>query len=95
MIKGIDEHKNELCDLCRQFSVKQLDVFGSALAGATLDPDRSDVDSLVEFAPMEPVRHSCNRSCSTRSLTIRISASTFFISSFQSRRPIRASTCGL
>ena len=58
MIKAIDGHREDLRDLCREFGVKRLDVFGSALVEATFDPDRSDVDFLVEFTPMEPVRHA-------------------------------------
>ncbi|WP_376097696.1 nucleotidyltransferase family protein [Roseomonas sp. CCTCC AB2023176] len=34
--------------LCRRYHVKRLDVFGSAVAG-DFDPDRSDLDLLVEF----------------------------------------------
>ena len=57
MIKTIDERKEDLQDLCRKFGVKRLDVFGSALVEAAFDPERSDVDFLVEFEPMEPIRH--------------------------------------
>jgi len=58
VIEAIDDHMEDLRDLCRQFGVKRLEVFGSALVEAAFDPDRSDVDFLVEFAPMEPVRHA-------------------------------------
>lgn len=35
-------------DLCRQFQVERLELFGSA-AGANFDPNSSDTDSLVKF----------------------------------------------
>jgi predicted nucleotidyltransferase len=38
--------------LCRQYSVKRLDLFGSA-ACDDFDPARSDVDFLVQFLPIE------------------------------------------
>jgi predicted nucleotidyltransferase len=39
-----------LTELCRRQGVAKLSMFGSALRG-DFDPDRSDVDLLVEFAP--------------------------------------------
>ncbi len=36
--------------LCREFDVARLEVFGSAATGA-FDPERSDIDFLVEYAP--------------------------------------------
>ena len=41
----------EIADLCRQFQVERLDVFGSAARGEDFEPSRSDVDLLVRFAP--------------------------------------------
>ena len=37
-------------DLCRQFQVRRLAVFGSSLRG-DFEPSRSDVDLVVEFEP--------------------------------------------
>lgn len=37
-------------DLCREFGVARLEIFGSA-TGAAFDPERSDVDFLVEYLP--------------------------------------------
>ncbi len=36
--------------LCREYGVARLEVFGSATGGG-FDPQRSDVDFLVEYAP--------------------------------------------
>ena len=48
MIALIEQHRQELADLCRRFGVARLEVFGSA---ATDDfcPQTSDLDFLVEF----------------------------------------------
>ena len=40
--------RNELAALCRKYRVKSLEVFGSAVTG-DFDPDRSEVDLLLEF----------------------------------------------
>lgn len=47
----IFNHREEILNLCRKFQVQRLDLFGSAANGA-FDPDQSDFDFLVEFAPM-------------------------------------------
>jgi predicted nucleotidyltransferase len=46
----IEQHLDAIRDLCREFDVVRLEVFGSAATG-DFDPDRSDVDFLVEYAP--------------------------------------------
>jgi predicted nucleotidyltransferase len=48
MIDEIELHREELQALCRRFHVRRLDLFGSAARG-DFDPERSDVDLLVEF----------------------------------------------
>ena len=53
MIALIEQHRAELEALCRKYCVKKLEVFGSASDG-TFDPQRSDVDLLVEFLPLGP-----------------------------------------
>ena len=53
MIADIASHREELRELCRQFHVRRLDLFGSA-AGEDFDPARSDLDFLVEFQPAPP-----------------------------------------
>ena len=42
---------NRLEELCRQYSVQRLDLFGSA-STARFQPEGSDLDFLVEFLPM-------------------------------------------
>jgi predicted nucleotidyltransferase len=48
MIDEMALHREELRVLCRRFHVRRLDLFGSAARG-DFDPERSDVDLLVEF----------------------------------------------
>ena len=40
----------EIVSLCRRHHVRRLEVFGSAASGR-FDPQRSDVDFLVEYLP--------------------------------------------
>ncbi len=51
MNSTIAENRAELIALCRQFHVRRLELFGSAL-GDAYDPERSDLDFLVEFEAM-------------------------------------------
>jgi len=46
----IEQNRPAVADLCRQFGVASLEAFGSAVTG-DFDPDRSDIDFIVEFAP--------------------------------------------
>ena len=48
MIDEIALRREELWALCRRYHVRRLDLFGSAARG-DFDPERSDVDFLVEF----------------------------------------------
>jgi predicted nucleotidyltransferase len=48
MIADITSHRDQLRELCRQFHVRRLDLFGSA-TGEDFDAERSDLDFLVEF----------------------------------------------
>jgi predicted nucleotidyltransferase len=43
------QHRADIGALCRRSHVRRLDVFGSAARGEDFDPQRSDVDFLVEF----------------------------------------------
>ena len=48
MASVLDAHLAEIPDLCRRYGVSRLELFGSAASGA-FDPQRSDLDFLVEF----------------------------------------------
>ncbi len=50
MIALIEQHRPEVAALCSRYGVQSLEVFGSAADG-TFDPERSDIDFLVEFRP--------------------------------------------
>ena len=52
----IDDNLEEIGRLCRLHGVRKLEVFGSVLR-SDFDPQRSDVDVLVEFEPR--VASSC------------------------------------
>jgi predicted nucleotidyltransferase len=58
MIGPLENHREQLTQLCRDFGVKRLDAFGSAVVQGRFDAKRSDIDLLVEFEPMDPVRHA-------------------------------------
>jgi predicted nucleotidyltransferase len=49
MIDLVGDRRDEIEFLCRQFGVRRLDLFGSALS-ESFDPLTSDIDVLVEFA---------------------------------------------
>jgi uncharacterized protein len=48
----IDPHRSKIQQLCRQYGVQRLDIFGSA-AGDGFDVARSDVDLIVDFGAGE------------------------------------------
>ncbi len=50
MLSVIEEKCDALGELCQRYGVARLEVFGSA-AGEGFDPERSDVDFLVESRP--------------------------------------------
>lgn len=45
----VQQHHSAIADLCRRYHVRRLEVFGSAARGDDFDPEKSDVDFLVEF----------------------------------------------
>lgn len=49
----VAEHQHAIRRLCAEHQVKRLDLFGSA-TGTAFDPERSDVDFVVEFAELSP-----------------------------------------
>lgn len=44
----VAEHMDEIRDLCREYGVIRLELFGSAATGG-FDPSRSDIDFLIEY----------------------------------------------
>jgi predicted nucleotidyltransferase len=52
MVSLIEEHFEALEQLCAQYKVQRLEVFGSASTGEKFDPQESDLDFLVEFLPL-------------------------------------------
>jgi predicted nucleotidyltransferase len=48
MASVLDTRLAEVRDLCRRYGVARLELFGSATSAA-FDPQRSDLDFLVEF----------------------------------------------
>ncbi|MGH2531105.1 MAG: nucleotidyltransferase family protein [Thermomicrobiales bacterium] len=50
MIPLIEQHRAAIAELCREYGVTKLEVFGSAATGA-FDPKSSDVDFIVEYPP--------------------------------------------
>ena len=56
MVAIIDAQGEKLKSLCRKHFVRRLEVFGSAADG-TFDPERSDLDFLVEYEQLSPSEH--------------------------------------
>ena len=52
MISLVEQKRDGIAEHCRRLNVRRLDVFGSAATG-TFDPEKSDLDFLVEFAKHE------------------------------------------
>jgi predicted nucleotidyltransferase len=52
VIPLIEQHRSQISTLCRQYRVKQLELFGSA-ATDEFDPAHSDVDFFYEFDPAD------------------------------------------
>ncbi|MBZ0173283.1 MAG: nucleotidyltransferase domain-containing protein [Phycisphaerales bacterium] len=53
MVPLIRDNLDKITELCAKHQVRRLFLIGSAL-GDGFDPERSDVDFLVEFEPHEP-----------------------------------------
>jgi predicted nucleotidyltransferase len=53
MIALIEDNRDAITALCRQYGVRKLAVFGSAAKG-TFDPARSDLDFAVDFKDYGP-----------------------------------------
>lgn len=57
MIPSIEEHRAELAELCRRRHVLRLSLFGSATRD-DFDPQRSDLDFLVDFEVLPPGQYA-------------------------------------
>jgi uncharacterized protein len=57
MIHLIEEHLSEIKEICLQFNVSRLEVFGSVLSG-DFDQISSDIDLLMEFKPLKPIQYA-------------------------------------
>ena len=53
MVSVLEDKRQAIVEACARHGVLRLDVFGSALRD-DFRPGESDVDLLVEFAPMNP-----------------------------------------
>ena len=53
MVSVLEDKRQAIAEACARHRVLRLDVFGSALRD-DFRPEESDVDLLVEFAPMNP-----------------------------------------
>lgn len=59
MHPAIAQHSSGIAVVCQRYGIRRLEVFGSAARATDFDPDHSDADSLVEFAPgIEPGLHT-------------------------------------
>lgn len=56
MTSVVQEHIGELIELCREYHVAKLSLFGSAATDA-FKPETSDLDFLVTFHPMPSIAH--------------------------------------
>lgn len=53
MFRFTDKEKEKIEEACEEHGVRSLDLFGSA-AGEAFDPEHSDLDFVVSFAPRSP-----------------------------------------
>ncbi len=51
MHERISRKRAEIAALCARYRILRLEVFGSGARGHDFDPERSDIDLLVTFAP--------------------------------------------
>ena len=57
MDPAVQQKLSALRRLCTRYGVRRLELFGSAATGG-FDPNRSDLDFLVEFLPLESGRYA-------------------------------------
>jgi predicted nucleotidyltransferase len=51
MHPAIAQYRSEIAAICQRHGIVRLEVFGSAARADDFDPQRSDADFLVQFAP--------------------------------------------
>lgn len=51
MHHSISQHRSGIAAICQRHGIRRLEVFGSAARADDFNPDSSDADFLVEFAP--------------------------------------------
>jgi predicted nucleotidyltransferase len=51
MHPAIAQHRSGISAICQRYRIHRLEVFGSAARADDFDPEHSDADFLVEFAP--------------------------------------------
>jgi uncharacterized protein len=54
MLDLIEQRRDRILELCRQYGVARLELFGSAATGR-FNPRSSDLDFMVEFQPGSPL----------------------------------------
>lgn len=52
MIPSVEQHRDQLAELCRRYHVQRLEIFGSAVVAQDEDDPR-DLDFLVAFHPTD------------------------------------------
>ncbi len=57
MLDTFEQHRAVLDALCRRVGAQRLDAFGSAVR-ADFDSAASDLDFIVEFEPLAPIRYA-------------------------------------
>ena len=57
MIPDVQDKGEAVGQLCRQFRVRRLELFGSAV-GDEFDPKTSDLDFLVDFEDLKPEEYA-------------------------------------
>ena len=57
MTNLIEQYRDQVVALCRRTGARRLDVFGSAVR-SDFDPATSDLDFLVEFDDLPPVKYA-------------------------------------
>ncbi len=53
MVDLITENLKTIKELCVRYRVRRIELFGSAIDDENFDPEKSDLDFLVEFRPLK------------------------------------------